>query len=341
MGRKAVATALLACLALAWAAPVSAGTGGIGPPDQSTPSGEAISQLYWLVFAVCAFVFVAVETSLVLFVVRFRRRRTLGADAEGPQIHGNTRLEVIWTIIPAVILVGIAAVVLARSSAVEATNDADEVALRVRVEAHQFYWQYVYPSGAVSLDRLVLPVDTSVALDLTSLDVNHSWWVPELTGKRDAIAGRTNELRFTPNEEGTYEGKCAEFCGILHPVMPTEVAVVSRAEYEAFLAEREAQDAGAAQLALGQETWESVCAECHGPEGAGDVEVGPPIAGNGTLVNREGLDQLVREEGQDTPAFEGYMPAVGRGWPDFQLDALIAYIQSNEQLAPEGQPSGG
>jgi cytochrome c oxidase subunit 2 len=339
MGRKAAATALLACLALAWAASASAGTGGIGPPDPTTPSGDAASQLYWLVFAICAFVFVAVETSLVLFVVRFRRRRTVRADAEGPQIHGNTRIEVIWTIIPAVILVGIAAVVLARSPAVEATSDEGDEALRVRVEAHQFYWQYAYPSGAVSLDRLVLPVDTSVALELTSLDVNHSWWVPELTGKRDALAGRTNELRFKPTDEGTYEGKCAELCGILHAVMPTEVEIVSRAEYEAFLAEREAQNAGAAQLELGRETWESVCADCHGPDGEGDV--GPPIAGNGTLANREGLDQLLRVEGQDTPAFGGYMPAVGSGWPDFQLDALIAYISSNEQLAPEGQPSGG
>ena len=341
MGRKAAATALLVCLALACAPLAAAGTGGIGPPEPSTSSGEAINQLYWLVFAVCAFVFVAVEASLVLFVVRFRRRRTVHEDAEGPQIHGNTRIEIIWTIIPAVILVGIAAVVLARTPAVEATNDDEGEALRVRVESHQFYWEYVYPNGAVSLDRLVVPVDTPVILELTSFDVNHSWWVPELTGKRDAIAGRTNELRFRPTEEGTFEGKCAELCGILHAVMPTDVEIVSQAEYEAFLADREAQDAGAAQLELGRETWESVCADCHGPEGGGDVEVGPPIAGNGTLANREGLDQLLREDGQDTPAFEGYMPAVGRGWPDFQLDALIAYIRSNEQLAPEGQPSGG
>ena len=93
------------------------GNGGIGPPQSATPSGEAINQLYWFVFAICAVVFVAVETALVLFVIRFRRRRSTAEAAEGPQIHGNTRLEIIWTLIPAVILVGIAAVVLARSPA--------------------------------------------------------------------------------------------------------------------------------------------------------------------------------------------------------------------------------
>ncbi len=209
------------------AAPVALGqdpgNGGLGPPESATPSGEAINQLYWFVFAICAVVFVAVETALVLFVIRFRRRRSADAGVEGPQIHGNTRIEIIWTIIPAVILVGIAVVVLARSSAVEATSGERANELVIEVQGHQFYWQYVYPDGQIAIDTLVLPVDRPVKLELVSFDVNHSWWVPELTGKRDAIPGRTNELRFTPTSEGVYEGRCAELCGVLHAVMPTTV----------------------------------------------------------------------------------------------------------------------
>jgi cytochrome c oxidase subunit II len=340
MGRRklAVIAAALAALALG-AVPVamgqSPGNGGISPPDPATPNAEAISQLYWFVFAICAVVFVAVEAALVLFVIRFRRRGSTPPEAEGPQIHGNTRIEIIWTIIPAVILVGIAAVVLARTEAVQGAGSADE--LVVRVEGHQFYWQYVYPDGQIAIDTLVLPVGRSVKLELVSDDVNHSWWVPELAGKRDAISGRTNVLRFEPDEEGVYEGHCAELCGILHAVMPTTVEVVAQAEYRSRLQLLTGQDQpGATQLALGRETWDRVCAKCHGLAGEGDL--GPEIAMNGTLVNRQALTELL-ENGLDTPDVEYSMPPVGRGWPEFQVQALIAYIRSNERLAPQQAPA--
>jgi cytochrome c oxidase subunit II len=340
MGRRklAVIAAALAALALG-AVPVamgqSPGNGGISPPDPATPNAEAISQLYWFVFAICAVVFVAVEAALVLFIIRFRRRGSTPPEAEGPQIHGNTRIEIIWTIIPAVILVGIAAVVLARTEAVQGAGSADE--LVVRVEGHQFYWQYVYPDGQIAIDTLVLPVGRPVKLELVSDDVNHSWWVPELTGKRDAIPGRTNVLRFEPNEEGVYEGRCAELCGILHTVMPTTVEVVAQAEYRSRLQLLTGQDQpGATQLALGRETWDRVCAKCHGLAGEGDI--GPAIAKNGTLVNRQALTELL-ENGLDTPDVEYSMPPVGRGWPEFQVQALIAYIRSNERLAPAQAPA--
>jgi cytochrome c oxidase subunit 2 len=344
MGRSkpAVIAAALAVLALG-AVPAAFGqdpaNGGFGPPEPATPSGEAISQLYWFVFAICAVVFVAVEAALVLFIVRFRRRRSSPEDAEGPQIHGNTRLEIIWTIIPAVILVAIAVVVLARSSAVQATSGDRSNELVIEVQGHQFYWQYVYPDGQIALDRLVLPVNRPVTLQLVSFDVNHSWWVPELTGKRDAIPGKTNELSFTPTKEGVYEGRCAELCGILHTVMPTTVEVVSEAAYQSRLQLLTGQDQpGATQLALGRETWDRVCAKCHGLAGEGDI--GPAIARNGTLVNQEALTALLLE-GQDTPGFDGYMPPVGRGWSEFQVQALIAYIQSNPLLAPPQPAQAG
>ncbi|HXV33649.1 MAG TPA: cytochrome c oxidase subunit II [Gaiellaceae bacterium] len=344
MGRTkpAVIAAALAALALG-AVPAALGqnpgNGGLSPPDPATPSGEAINQIYWFVFAICAVVFVAVETALVLFVIRFRRRRSTAEDAEGPQIHGNTRLEIIWTAIPAVILVGIAAVVLARTPAVQATSGDRSNELVVGVQGHQFYWEYIYPDGQISIDRLVVPVDRPVKLELVSFDVNHSWWVPELTGKKDAIPGRTNELRFTPEREGVFEGRCAELCGILHAVMPTTVEVVSQASYAGFLQTISGQEEpGASQLALGRETWDRVCAKCHGLAGEGDI--GPPVALSPKLVDRQVLLDLL-ENGQDLPANEGYMPPVGRGWPDFQVDALIAYVQSNPALAAPPADGGG
>jgi len=311
----------------------AAAPGGLGPPGPQTDSGEAISDLYWAVTGVCAVVFVAVESALVLFVIRFRRRHGTPEEAEGPQIHGNTRLEVIWTIIPSLILVAIAVVTFSRIPSVQAKG-SDEV--RIRVEAHQFYWQYVYPNGAISLDELRLPVGRTVALELTTHDVNHSWWVPPLTGKLDAIAGQTNVLRFKAKRTGTWEGQCAEFCGIQHAVMYTRVQVVEEAAFNAWLQEQ----AGISEKDLGRQEWEAVCAKCHGFEGEGDI--GPGIAGNGTLTNRQGLIQLL-SRGQDTDQFESYMPAVGLGWTGRQYDALIAYIKATPKLQAQeaGAASGG
>jgi len=317
--------------ALLCAGAAAAAPGGLGPPDPETDSGEAISDLYWAVVAVCAVVFVAVESALVLFVIRFRRRRGTPEDAEGPQIHGNTRIEIIWTIIPSLILVAIAVFTFTRIPSVEAKG-SDEV--RIRVEAHQFYWQYVYPNGAISLDELRVPVGRTVALELITHDVNHSWWVPALTGKLDAIAGRTNVLHFKPKRTGTWEGQCAEFCGIQHAVMYTSVTVMEQAAYDSWVE----QQAQIPDEDLGRGEWEAVCAKCHGFEGEGDI--GPAIAGNGTLTNRQGLIRLL-STGQNTDQFESYMPAVGLGWTGRQYDALIAYIKATPKLREAGAASGG
>ena len=333
MRRRFLVVVTLALVALACAGVGAAAPGGIGPPAPQTDSGKAISELYWMVFAVCAVVFVAVETSLVLFIFRFRRRRGTPEGAEGPQIHGNTRLEIIWTIVPAAILAAIAVITLTRIPAVEAKGAGE---LTIKVEAHQFYWQYDYPNGAVSFDDLRVPVDRRIRLQIVTHDVNHSWWVPALTGKKDAIAGRVNYLTFEPTHTGTWEGQCAEFCGIQHAVMYTRVTVMEESEYESWVG----QQASLADSDLGEQEWGAVCAKCHGLAGEGDI--GPAIAGNGTLTNRQGMITLL-SNGQDTPQFESYMPPVGLGWTGRQYDALLAYIKATPKLSkpPAGVPSGG
>jgi len=334
MVRKLVAAVSFAMLSACVAGPALAAPGGLGPPGPDTPSGEAISRLYWIVLGLCLVVFVLVETALILFIVRFRRRRDTPESAEGPQIHGNTRLEIIWTAIPAVILAALAIFTFTQIPAVQASEVGDEQHLTIRVEAHQFYWEYRYPSGEISVNTLYLPVNRPVELRLTGMDVIHSWWVPALTGKMDAIPGRINTLRFVPQSTGDFEGKCAELCGVQHAFMPTTVTVLEQGDYESALAAQ--QD----QLALGKATWEGACATCHGLDGQGDV--GPSIAGNGTLSNRDGLKTLL-ENGQNTPQFDYYMPPVGRGWPPEQLDALMAYIKSQKTLstAPATTTTGG
>ena len=333
MVRKLVAAVSFAVLSASVAVGAAlAGNGGLGPPAPQTPSGEAISRLYWIVFAVCAVVFVLVEGALIYFIVRFRRRADTPAEAEGPQVHGNTRLEIIWTAVPAIILAALAIFTFTQIPAVQARGVENEQRLTIRVEAHQFYWEYRYPGGETTVNTLYVPVDKPVELELTGMDVIHSWWVPELTGKMDAIPGRMNTLRFVPETTGDFEGKCAELCGIQHAFMPTTVTVLEEADYESALAAQQEQ------LALGKATWEGACATCHGLNGEGDV--GPAIAGNGTLSNRDGLETLL-QNGQNTPQFDYYMPPVGRGWPPEQLDALIAYIKSSKTLSTAPAPTTG
>ncbi len=191
----------------------------------------------------------------------------------------------------------------------------------------------------MSVDTLRLPVDRPVRLELVAHDVIHSWWVPELTGKRDVIPGTTNTLDFTVTKTGSFRGQCAELCGVQHAVMRTTVEVVPGDAFDAWLAsEAEAQAAGTSEL--GRQTWEGVCAKCHGLDGRGGY--GPVIAGNSLLADPAGLAGLLAE-GRDNPQVDGYMPAVSGSWPGDgrQLEALVEYIASAPELAPAGAGGQG
>jgi len=146
-----------------------------------------------------------------------------------------------------------------------------------------------------------------------------------------------NVLDFEPRRTGTYPGKCAEHCGVQHAVMRTTVEVVPPEEFEGWLADNAPDAVDPTELGRGE--WEAVCAKCHGDAGEGIV--GPRIQGNGTMLELESLRDLLLE-GQDQPDTPGYMPAVGTGWEDFQFEALLAYIKSDEELStPPGSQDEG
>jgi cytochrome c oxidase subunit 2 len=312
-----LACSSLLAVALVLAGTALAGNGGIAPPGK-TPNAERIRDLWWLVLAVTGVIFVIVEATLVMFVVKYRSRGR-PREEEGPQIRGHTRLELIWTVIPVLILAVIIGVVFYKLPGIKNVPEATAAGgpkMTVQVEGRQFYWLYTYPNGASSVNELRLPTGRPVDLEITApvYDVAHSWWVPALAGKMDAIPGTVNHLKFeTPASPGLYKGQCAEFCGAQHALMLAQAQIVAPAEFDTWVSAR--LKAG---TDLGKQTYEGACGPCHGLSGGGLI--GPPLEGNATLAQRQQLIELL-ENGKNA------MPPVGRGWDERQRDALIQYVQ--------------
>ena len=305
---------LASVVALLYAGLASADNGGLLPPDPHSPNASRISDAYIFVLVFTGVIFVLVEGALVAFAVRYRRRRR-PRTADGPQIHGATRLEIIWTVLPVLALVAIGSYIFYKLPGISdapAASAADET--EIVVEGHQFYWLFRYPNAAVSINTMVAPADTVVRQPVVAPDedVNHSWWVPELGGKIDAIAGQTNHTWFKA-DEGEYVARCAELCGIQHAKMTGLVRVVPREEYESFIAQRRDDVQG-----LGEEEFEQVCRVCHRLD---ERFIGPQLRDNPLLADRDALGRLVRNG-------RGDMPPVGAGWTDAQIDALVAYTKT-------------
>jgi cytochrome c oxidase subunit II len=304
---------LVPVVALATAGVAAAANGGFTPENAHSPNARHINTAYYLIFGFTAAIFLIVEGSLIVFIWRYRNRGR-GREVEGAQVHGNTRLEIIWTVVPVIILAAIGIFIfweLPKIADVPAASASDR--LDITVEGHQFYWQFDYPNGARSIGDLHVPAGKVVYLTITSPDVAHSWWIPQLGGKTDAIPGRTNHTWFQADREGTYTGQCAEFCGLFHEAMRATVIATSEADYQAWLA-------GAAKSDLGRQEFQGVCATCHGMKGQGDY--GPAIDTSAILTQPAGLSAIVSSG-------RGKMPAVGSNWTAAQMRALLLYVKAH------------
>ncbi len=315
MRRRLPVLLALVGLALLVAGSAAGANGGFTPPTPYSPNAHRINDSYYLILGFTAGIFVLVETALLLFVFRFRGRGR-PRSVEGPQIRGHTRLELAWTVAPVLILATIAAFIFYKLPGIKNVPPARAAGERVaiRIDAYQFYWQFTYPNGAVSIDQLFVPVGRVVTLEVHSRDVAHSWWIPALGGKIDAIPGRTNHTWFRASRLGTYRGQCAEFCGIQHAAMLADVDVVRPDLYESKVA---GLKQGTPET-LGFQEFKGVCAKCHGGNAQGDI--GPRLTGNPLLSDAKGLATVVTQG-------RGRMPAVGRGWTDQQLSALFSYLK--------------
>jgi len=299
-----------------------AGSGGFSPVAPESPNAHAINQSYLFISIFTFAIFLLVEGLLIAFVIRYRRRKR-PRDLDGAQIHGARRLELAWTAGPVVILAVIATFVFVKLPTIQdvPAAAAGSQNLVVDVIGTQFTWQFRYPNGVVTIDRMRAPVGRTVELRITApdWDVIHSWWIPALGGKKDAIPGTINTTWFEAERTGIFQGQCAELCGLYHAKMLASVEVLPGAEFDAWYEERRAQqEAGTSPL--GEELWNGTCAKCHGLDGEGAY--GPKITGSTLLDDPAAVEHLLRNG-------LGKMPPVGRDWNDAEMDAITTYLKDN------------
>ena len=210
------------------------------PPAASEQADRSFT-LMWVLFWSSAVFFVIVTSVIIYSVWKFRAKDDDLED--GPPIHGNTKLEVVWTAVPSLVLIFVAVygyIVLDRNEAVAANN------LKVDVYAQQFAWSYGYPDAGIQTGILKVPVGRQIELHVRARDVIHDFWVPEFGIKGDAVPGIDHVLWVNPTKVGTYPVVCAELCGVGHGVMRSKVEVVPQAEFDAWIAKAKGQVVAAA-----------------------------------------------------------------------------------------------
>ena len=307
---------------LVFAATALAGNGGFAPVAPESPNADGIHQSYVFISIFAFAIFLLVEGLLIAFVIRYRRRRR-PRDQDGAQIHGASKLELAWTVGPVLILAVIATFVFAKLPTIQdvPAAAAGSQNLVVDVIGTQFTWQFRYPNGVVTIDRMRAPEGRTVELHITApdWDVIHSWWIPALGGKMDAIPGKLNKTWFEAKRTGVFQGQCAELCGLYHAKMLASVEVMPAAAFDSWYEERLAQQQ-AGTSSLGEELFEGSCAKCHGLQGEGGY--GPKIAGTQLVANEQSLETLLRRGGI-------LMPPVGRDWNTTEMAALTAYAKEH------------
>jgi cytochrome c oxidase subunit 2 len=236
-----------------------------------------ILSIYSIITWIAAIIALVVFAALAIILVRFRKRP--GADGLPRQIQGHTGLELAWTIAPALVLLIIAIptiqVIFRTQGAASPTN-----ALEVTVRGWQWWWEFRYPSlDVVTANELHVPVGRPVVVTLEGFDVIHSFWVPQLGGKRDVVPGRLNRITLTPDRPGEYWGQCAEFCGASHANMGLRVIVQEPAAFEQWAAAQKApapEPSGDAAEGKGIYT-RSACVGCHTVRGVSAGALGPDL----------------------------------------------------------------
>jgi cytochrome c oxidase subunit II len=308
----------------------------IDPQTTLAPTTGFADEIQFLLkltfFAACG-VGVIVEGVLIYTVFRYRARR---AD-EGlpPQIHGNTPIEIAWTIVPALLLAVVAYFTIPIIFSTQAPPPKDS--LPITVVGHQWWWEFDYPTlGVTTANEVHMPVNQTAAFTLDSVDVMHSFWLPRLGGKRDVIPNHANTLWWTPTEIGTTPGQCAQFCGTSHANMRMIAVVQSQDDFNKWVAAQKAPPAQSSEGAAadGRSLFaRSACIGCHTVQGVSQGKVGPDlthvgsreIIASGIMANTpENMARWIKDPPTEKPG--SLMPKLDLS--DQDINNLVAYLES-------------
>ncbi|MGA9032405.1 MAG: cytochrome c oxidase subunit II [Sulfuricaulis sp.] len=320
-----------------------------------TPVAHKILELHNMILLICVIIFVIVFG--VMFYSIFAHRKSRGYKPA--KFHDNATLEVVWTVIPFLILVSMA---IPSTATLLEMSDTSKSDLTIKITGYQWKWKYDYPDQDVGYfstlatprdqidnkaakgehyllevdNPIVVPVGKKVRFLVTANDVIHSWWVPQLGVKKDAIPGFINEFWVRADEAGTFRGQCAELCGKDHGFMPIVVNAVSPEDFTKWVAMQ--KDKAAAESAGGAKTWSkdellekgkkayaATCAACHGPEGKGIPGVFPAL--EGSKVATGPVDEHIKTvlHGRATGKFSAQMPAFAAQLSDTDVAAIITF----------------
>ena len=320
--------------------------------ESVTPIGRELYSLHMLVFWICVIIGVVVFGAMAWSIIHHRKSKGAVAD----NFHESTTVEIVWTVVPLVILIGIA--IPATGTLLDLEDAKTDADITVQVTGIQWKWKYTFVDDDVSFisslaqssrdvikdptgnenyllevdHPLVLPVNKKIRFLFHSDDVIHAWWVPELAVKQDSIPGFINDSWAIIEEPGTYRGQCAELCGKDHGFMPIVVEAVSEPEYLAWLDSKKAEAAAAASaadqewsmqdlLARGETVYNANCAACHGPTGAGIPGAFPAMTGSAIVIGDAAghVDIVVNgKAGTAMAAFKGQLN-------DIDIASVITY----------------
>jgi len=300
--------------------------------------GALIDTLFSVLVGIATAIFVIVQGFLLFSIVRFSHDPE--DDTDSIPLRGNTRLEVLWTAIPAIIVVAISVYSYQILAAIDRPQPDQ---LTVEVTGRQFAWEFYYPDYDIKTSELHIPLGRQALLKLTSADVNHAFWVPQMRMKKDAVGGKITTVNITGTELGTYPIVCAELCGAGHAVMRSQVVVQSASDFQTWVqaqvgAKSRAAAAPADPKALGKQLYTQLgCNACHKLADAGSVGlVGPALDGIGSraanTVPGQSAEEyirtsIVKPSAFITPNYQPVMPGdYGQRMSEAEVDALVQYL---------------
>lgn len=304
----------------------------------ATPADEVVKMAI-LAILICAAIFLVVAGLLAFIIFKFRRRP--GDDtAEPPQVYGSNQIEIAWTVIP-LLIVFVLIMVTARVVSAVQNKGFPADAIHATVIGHQWWWELRYPElGIVTANELHVPVSSPdgglpTVLTLQSVDVIHSFWIPQLAGKTDVIPNRDNHMWIDPREPGIYFGNCAEYCGTQHANMLIRVVVHPKAEFDAWVANEKMPAVNDPSVAQGRSTFESLaCVNCHAIRGTVAAGAFGPdlthimsrqVIASGALTNTpEHLRAWIHDPDQAKPG--SLMPAMQLS--DLEVDQIVSYLET-------------